>query len=174
MTWTAVAVKPEDVTAEFLYELSEKHRLIPENLTAAIEYYQAICHSCAVIQVIDGDDSEIVADVIISDIADGDSAQIDMVPRPKYFAPILPDGSRNPDPYQQKIEDALAPVFTKLITGRNLRRLTAMVPKSRSRTFKALKACGFKKEGVMRQAVKFKGRTEAEDLVIMGMLPEKE
>ena len=92
---------------------------------------------------------------------------------PRFFAPVSPGGEKNDDPYLDKIRDVLTPVLSRLLSGRRLRRVTSMVPKSRSRTFRALLACGFKKEGQMRRAVKFAGR-DAEDVVIMGLLPEKE
>lgn len=173
MMWIAVPVPPAEVTAESLFDLAKRHRLVPENITEAVDYYRTICGSCALIHVmVEGTDDK-VGDLIISDIVDGTSAQVDFIPQPKYFSPILKDGSQNPEKFLDLIDDAMNPVFNKLIKGRNLRRLTAMVPKSRSRTFKALRACGFKKEGVMRDAIKFAGE-DSQDLVIMGMLPAKE
>lgn len=173
MSWVASAVNPASVNGEFVYDLCRRHRLVPEPADAAIEYFQAVSERSVVVAVNDAESGKRVADIIISDIVDGHSAQVDMIPDPKFFAPILPDGSKNEDPYLEKIAAALDPVFTKLIAGRKLRRLTSFVPKSRSRTFKALQACGFKKEGVMRRAVQFQGR-EAEDLVVMGHLGSKE
>ena len=173
MTWEAVAVAPEKVTPEFLYDISRRHKLIPERVVSAIDFFRAQAPSCVVIEVIDRATKDTVAEVIISDICDGESASVDFVPTPKYFSPVKSDGTHNDDPFHERIESVMGPVFRKLIAGRDLRRLTAMVPRSRSRTYKALMACGFKREGAMRNAVKFKG-TAAEDLIIMGMLPVKE
>jgi len=173
MSWIAVPVPPEEVTAEALFELAKKHRLIPENVSNAVDHYRDLSGCCALIQVETEDTGENVGSLIVSSIVDGDSARVDFIPRPQFFSPILKDGSRNPEDFLGMAEDVMRPVFERLMEGRGLNRLTATVPKSRSRTFKALRACGFRKEGVMRDAVKFSGR-DLEDMVIMGMLPKKE
>ena len=173
MTWQAVPVPREKVTAEFLYEIGKRHHLLPERIESAIDYYRAIAPSCIVFRVMDAQTKEYVAEVIISEIVDGESASVDFIPVPKFFAPINPDGTKNDDGFHDRLTEALSPVLGRLLEGRNLRRLTAMVPSSRSRTYKALQACGFKREGKMRQAIKFRGHA-AEDLVIMGLLTVKE
>ncbi len=160
MTWRAVAVPTEEVTPEFLYNLGTSHRLVPESLVDAIEYYKAICPLCRVIEVKDGDED--IATLVLSSIADGSSADVDFIPMPQHFS--------YGKPYAEGMKESMVPVFKRLLEGRNLRRLTAQIPKSRSRTCKALTACGFKKEGVMRDAIKLRGR-EVEDIVIMGLLP---
>lgn len=173
MTWIAVPVSPEDVTAESLYAIGLKHRLVPENTTLALDNYESMATSCALILLKDeGTDSKI-ASVIISDIVDGEAASVDLIPVSKYFSPVDKNGDRNEEPVMENAASALSPVFKKLIDKRRLRRLTAMVPKTHSRAAKILRECGFRKEGVMRDAVKFRGK-DAEDLVIMGMLPYKE
>ena len=173
MTWIVVPVPPEEVTAETLFELSKKHRLVPENMERALSRYANISSSCAVIEVEDSRDGTKIATLIISSIVDGEDAQVDLIPVSKFFSPVGKDGNKNEDPFLEKIEAALGPVFRRLIKGRELRRLTAMLPKTHSRAFKILRECGFKKEGVMRDAVKFNGK-EIEDIVIMGMLADKE
>lgn len=172
MTWVAAPVPPEEVTAEYLFDLGKRHRLLPENTSLAVAHFKSLSGSCAVIKVKDSRTNDEIATTIISDIVDGESAQVDFIPVAKYYAPIDKAGNRNEDPFLEKTSAALTPVFERLMKGRNLRRLTATVPKSRSRAFKALRECGFNKEGVMRRAVKFSGR-EAEDLVIMGMLAKE-
>lgn len=172
-TWEAIPVPREKVTAEFLYDIGKRHHLLPERIESAIDYYRAIAPSCIVFRVMDHQTKDYVAEVIISEIVDGEAATVDFVPVPKFFAPINPDGSQNADPFHDRLSEALNPVFGRLLEGRSLRRLTAMVPSSRSRTFKALQACGFRREGKMRQAIKFRGHA-AEDLVIMGLLAVKE
>lgn len=173
MSWKAVPVPPSEVTAEMLFELAKKHRLIPENLLDAVDYYNAVSTDCALIEIKDEETGDSVGSLIISEIRDGESASVDFIPVPSFFSPVLKDGSPNPAKFLDMANDVMGEVFRKLLVGRNLRRLTSMVPTSRSRTFKALRACGFKKEGVMRDAIKFSGKP-AEDLVIMGMLPTKE
>lgn len=173
MTWEAVAVNPAKITPEFLFDIGRKHKLIPERIVSAIDYYRAIAPTCVVIEVVDTETKDSVADIIISDIIDGESASVDFIPVARFFAPVHQDGSKNEDHFHERLNEAIGPIFRKLLSGRDLRRLTAMVPKSRSRTYKALIACGFRKEGQMRDAIKFRGQ-EAEDLVILGLLPAKE
>jgi len=173
MTWVAVPVSPDEVTAEFLYELGNKHRVVPENTTLAIENYRAVAGNCAVIQVVDEETKETIAHLIVSDIVDGESAVVDFVPVGKFFSPIGKDGGKNTDPFMEKISTALTPIFKSLLSGRGLRRLSAVIPKTHTRAAKALRECGFRKEGVMRDAVKFRGKG-VEDLVMMGMLADKE
>lgn len=166
MTWIPVAVNPEEVTAEYLYDMAKKHRLIPANMADAVMYFKGICSNCAVIAVNDNETGEDVGHVIFTEIADNESAQVDFIPKPKFFS------SANPT-FRDDINEALSPVFESLIEGRNLRRITAMVPRTRNRTKKALAACGFKKEGIIRKGVKFVGK-DAEDIIIMGLLSSKE
>ncbi len=173
MTWEAIPVPRDKVTAEFLYEIGKRHHLLPERVESAIDYYRAIAPSCIVFRVIDRQTKDYVAELIISEIVDGEAASVDFIPVPKFFSPINPDGTQNADPFHDRLNDALSPVLGRLIEGRRLRRLTAMVPHSRSRTCKALQACGFKREGKMRNAIKFRGHAP-EDLVIMGLLTVKE
>ena len=165
MTWIAVPVSPREVTATSLFDISKQHRLLPDDVSLAIDYFKSVCDNCAVIRVVDEESEEEIGVLIITSIVDGNTADVDFIPHPQFFSP---DAN-----YREDISAALSPVFAKLMEGRGLRRLTSMVPKSRSRTKHALIACGFKKEGVMRNAVKFAKR-DAEDVVILGMIPEKE
>lgn len=173
MTWVAVPVSPEEVTAEYLYDLGRRHKIMPENTALAVENCRAVACNCAVIQVVDEESKDTVAHLIVSEIVDGEAATIDFVPVGKFFSPVGKDGNRNTEPFLEKISSALTPIFRSLIEGRNLRRLTAVVPKTHTRAARALRECGFKKEGVMRDAVKFRGKG-VEDLVMMGMLADKE
>ena len=171
MNWTAVPVAPEKVTAEALYELGHKHRLVPENTDLAIEYFRSMSQNCAMVKITDGDQE--IATVIFSDIMDGETAMVDLVPNAKYFSPVDEKGSQIENPCYEQTREVLKPILDKLMGARDLRRITSMIPKSRSRTMKALRECGFKKEGVMRKGVQLKGH-QPEDLVIMGMLRAKE
>lgn len=163
MTWTAAPVDESLVTAEYLYDLSKRHRLVPENVVDALSYYERVARGCRVIIIKEG--PEKVGELLITDIVPGESAVVDFVPKPKYFAAG--------EPFAEEVERVMTPIMKRLIEHHKLARLTAMVPKSRSRTCKALTACGFKKEGVMRRAIKLQ-RQDRQDLVIMGMLSEKE
>ena len=144
-----------------------------ENVDLALWYVTSIYKNGAFIKVVESDDDTEIATLIISNIIDGEEADVDLIPVSKFFSPIGKDGNKNTDPFMDWIKDAIGDIFVKLIEGRELRRLTAMIPSSRSRTAKILRECGFRKEGVKRDAVKFTGN-EPEDVVIMGMLPTKE
>jgi len=172
MTWSAIAVPQEEITAEMLFELSKKHRLVQEDAELAVDRLVAISPGCIVFEIKD-EEERVIATAIISDIRDGESADVDLVPVTKYFSPVGKDGQPNGTQCNELVRDALQPIFLRLLEGRGLRRLTAMIPKSRSRTFKALRECGFRKEGVMRDAIQLKGQGP-EDVVIMGMLAPKE
>lgn len=169
-TWEIKRVPQDEVTAEFLFKVAKRHGLMFDNVERMISYYRGIVEGCIVLEILK-DDGDRAAYVIISDVVEGESASVDMILVSKHYAPILPDESKNPVPYNDLTAAALIPVLDRLMDAKQLRRVTATVPKSRSRTFHALEACGFKKEGVMRRAVKFSGK-DVEDLVIMGLLPE--
>jgi hypothetical protein len=172
MKWVAVPVATENVTPEFLFKLAKRHKLLPENLALAVENYRHLSGTCAVIEIIDEESKDIIADVIVSGVIDGESGWVDMVPVPKFFAPLNRDGSRNEDPYLARFREALRPLLVRLIEKRGLRRLDCEIPASRRRTVKAMKACGFVEEGVKKYAIKLRDM-EPDDLVILGMYPEK-
>ena len=167
MTWNAEAVQQAEVTPEYLFKIGKRHKLLSENITDSIDYYRNLAGSCRVIEIKDGGDT--VAHLIVSNIVDGDSADVDFVPRPKNF--ITGSG------YEEQMQDVVTPVLRGLMTMRSLRRLTAMIPKSRNRTCNALRSVGFEKEGVMRDAICLIGDPPAggvQDVVIMGLLAKKE
>ena len=165
MTWIASPVAEDRANAKYLYELSKRHKLVPDNLVNAIEYYNRAAQDCFIVIVSDKESGERVGDVVFTEIVDGEQACVDFVPNPKFFAPG--------EDYQQKIFDVVNPILVKLMEKRNLRRIDALVPQTRCRTKKALKACGFKVEGMRRDAIKFKGKPP-EGQTIMGILPNKE
>lgn len=163
MTWEAHPIDPAEVTAEYLYDLDKRHRLVLHDLVDVPGYYQDKADKSIAMEIRNGTD-EVIADVIISNIGDMKQAVLTLVPCPKYFAPG--------EDFAELIDGALAPVLDTLITKKDLRRVNSFVPKSRHRTCKALIACGFKKEGVPRKAVRLLNKP-AEDVVIMGYLPGK-
>ena len=165
MTWTAVPLKESQVTAEYLYDLSKKHRLLPDDLPGALEQFRRIAEDCFAIKITDSETKEVVGDIIISEVVDGQSASLDLIPNPKFFSPG--------EDFHDNIFNAVNPILVKLMESRGLRRIDALVPQTRCRTKKALKACGFRVEGVRRNAIKFQGKPP-EGQTIMGILPGKE
>jgi len=173
MTWVPIPVSPEKVTPEMLYDLAHKHRLVSENTPLAIDNCHYMAHGSVVIKMVDEDTKDEIATVVISDIVEGEEATVDFIPVGKHFSPIGKDGNPNNEPFLEKTEAALGGIFRKLIVGRGLRRLNATVPASRSRTYKALRECGFRKEGIKYDGIRLKGGG-LENLVMMGMLADKE
>jgi len=165
MTWIAVPVSKSEVTPKFLFELYRSHRLVPDDLSVAVDYAKSICDDCAVIRVVEEESDEEIGTLLVTSITPGGHADVDFIPNPQHFSPDMA--------YQGKIRDALRPIFLKILEGHNLLRINSWVPKSRSRTKHALIACGFAKEGVMRNAVQF-AKMDPEGIVILGMIPEKE
>lgn len=164
MTWELKEVPEEEVTAQYTYDISKRHRLIPANVEDAVKYFRRLASNCLILNLEDGEGG-LVAELIISDIIPNDSAEIAMIPCPKYFAPGVE--------FAKDIREAMEPMLTDLINRHNLRRVTSFVPRSRHRTSKALLACGFKKEGVMRDALEFVGKDGVQDKVILGLLPRE-
>lgn len=171
-TWTIRRVDPATATPEYLFDLIKRHRMLPDNVDIAVAYCRTAAASCLVLEIMN-ENHEKVADAIISEIVEGDSATLDLMVVSKFYARFNADKTENGVPFNDLTRDALRPAIVRLIEARNLRRITAAIPRSRNRTFSALVACGFSREGVMRRAVKLRGK-DPEDLVIMGFLPEKE
>jgi hypothetical protein len=161
--WKAVPVPKEETSPELLYEISKQHRLIPENVIDAVDFFARVAADARMVSIMS--DGEKVGDLIFTDIVDGESASLTFIPVPKFFAP-----GRE---YRDMMFDLVNPILVKLMDGRGLRRITSIVPESRCRTKKALIACGFKVEGVMPMAIKLKGK-RPESATIMGILPKKE
>ena len=103
----------------------------------------------------------LVAEVIIYKIGPGKNANVMFIPQPQFFGPSAE--------FSQQMSEVMRPLMQQLFEAYALRRITSRVPRTRNRTAKALLACGFKKEGVMRDALKFVGKP-AEDMIIMGLL----
>ena len=114
-----------------------------------------------------------MADAILSEIVDGEAATLDLMVVSRFYARLNADKTENDVPFNDLTRDALRPALSRLVEARSLRRITSAIPRSRNRTYNALIACGFNKEGVMRRAVKLRGK-DPEDLVVMGFLPDKE
>lgn len=162
--WAVEVIPKGEVSAQYLYDLSSKHRLVIDNLPDAIDRYRAVSPECAIFLITEADTGHEVAQVVVSGVIAGDSANIDFIPQPSYFAP----GSD----YEPHLRKALKPLLAGLMDLRQLNRIQSFVPKSRSRTVRALRSCGFVKEGVMRDAITLSRGLE--NVVVMGLLPEKE
>ncbi|MBM3495941.1 MAG: hypothetical protein FJX72_16700 [Armatimonadetes bacterium] len=171
-TWTIRRVNPAEATPEFLFDLLKRHRLLPDNLDVAVACCRNMAPAAIVLEVMN-EEHEKVADAVLSDIMDGEAASLDLMVVSRHYARFNPDKTENETPFNELTRDALRPALLRLIEARHLRRVTAAVPRSRNRTVNALVACGFIKEGVMRRAVKLRGK-DPEDLVVMGLLPDKE
>lgn len=155
MTWTLI--ENQDLTPQVVYEVFKHHRLLP----ASVELAASACNRIAVggshfIMVGDGED---IASVFISGIVHGEQAQLDIVPVAKHFRTGFDDPLR----------DAMIPLLTILFEEFDLRRITSVIPESRSRTKRALCSLGFKPEGRIREGVALYNKPP-EDMRILGLL----
>jgi hypothetical protein len=155
MTWTLV--ENQDLTPQVVYEVLKHHRLLP----ASMELAASACNNIAVggshfMMVDEGED---IASVFISGIVHGEQAQLDIVPVAKHFRTGFDDPLR----------DAMVPLLTILFTEFDLRRITSVIPASRSRTKRALCSLGFKPEGRIRDGVVLHNKPP-EDMRILGLL----
>ena len=161
MTWSTNQISP--VTPIALYDIGKRHRLLPESVSGMIESYRSLADRCFLFSVLslgdNGDRPGEVASVIVSNIVDDESADIDLIPFSDYFR----------DGFQEKIVAAMAPVLAPLFAMHNVRRVQSFVPFSRPRTVRALRACGFSVEGRLRDAAKIRGQ-EPEDVLVLGLL----
>jgi len=151
---------PEDIaTPEMVYDLYRRHRLVPDSVPLAVSGFQSLAATGQVFEVIA--DGTKVATIIISAMVPGERADVDMVPLSKFFR----------GGYEEELRAAMEPIWEHAFEVNKVRRLTSSVPRSRARTVKALKAMGFKIEGVLREGAKIVGH-EPEDLILMGLLPQ--
>lgn len=155
MTW--VLTENQDLTPQVVYEVFKHHRLLP----ASMELAASTCNSIAVggshfVMTNGGED---IASVFISGIVHGEEAKLDIVPVAKHFRTGFDDPLR----------DAMVPLLTILFEEFDLRRITSVIPESRSRTKRALCSLGFKPEGRIREGVVLYNKPP-EDMRILGLL----
>lgn len=159
MTWQLIESK--SVSAQQVYEILKKHRLLP----ASIELSAGICNSLAssgthYLVYCDEENTEI-ADVFVSGVIQGDSAQLDLIPVAKFFR----------TGFDEPLREAMNPLLNMLFNTAGARRLTSSVPASRSRTKRALCSLGFVPEGRLRSGVALYDK-KPEDLRVLGMVRE--
>jgi len=155
MTWDLV--EQTGTSAEGIYEILKHHRLLP----ASLELAASVCTSMATggshFIIYDGADE--VANVFISGVVEGESAQLDLVPVTRYFRTGFDD----------QFMEAMQPLLELLFSTFMVRRITAAFPATRSRTKRALCSLGFKPEGRIREGVALYNRAP-EDIRILGLL----
>jgi hypothetical protein len=157
MTWTLR--KKDGVTPQNVYDLAKDHRLDWEALPDFIDVCKATASMCDWYDIMA--DDVYAGTILITGVVDEVSATIELIPVPAFFV----------GDYAGKVKDAILPILDDLFIAHDVRRVTSMVPYSRFRTRKALIACGFVREGAMRQGVQFR-RRDPEDLLILGMTVE--
>ena len=160
MTWTLGKIAPEKLTPVALYDLSKKHNLVPDSTHQALRCYQNMAVNSMALKIKDGDQE--IATIVISSVVERECADLDLIPKGQYF-------QRR---YKQSLIKAMQPLWLVLFEQLRLRRVTSYVPESRSRTRKALKAVGFKTEGIIREGIKL-ARKDPEDLYVMGLLSQE-
>jgi RimJ/RimL family protein N-acetyltransferase len=145
-------------TPEMLYDLYRRHRLVPDSMVMALAGFRTMAEDGNVYEV--RADDAVVATVIVSGVIPGERADVDIVPVSKFFR----------GGYETALREAMDPIWERYFDVEGCRRLTSSVPASRRRTVKALKALGFRVEGVVRDGVMIANK-DPEDLIIMGLLP---
>lgn len=158
VAWALKQVPQEIATPEMIYDIYRRHKLEPESIPLAYSSFQTLAATGEVYQVMSEDVG--VATVILSGIIPGERADIDIIPVSNYFR----------GGYKRDLREAMAPIWDVCFNEHNVRRVTSTVPASRKRTVRALKAMGFRVEGVLRDAAKIVGR-DPEDLILLGLLP---
>ena len=156
MKWELVPVdtlQPVD-----LYDLAQRHCLVPDNLPFAIQKFRTMASSARLFEV--RHEERVVANIIVSGIVEGEDGYIDFIPDVKRFAN---------DSFKRPLKEAVGPLLRELFQLYRLRRMTAQTPAARTRTVKALLELGFEQEGHIREAVKFRGK-KPEDVLLFGLL----
>ena len=159
MTWELRRIPSATICPELIYELSRRHRLVPDNVGMALAGFTNLAQGGFVAAI--QDDDTIIGTVVVSSIMRGEQADIDLIVQGKYFR----------QGFQSRLSGAMAPLMQTLFDDLDLRRVNALVPESRSRTVKALESLGFQLEGVKRLGVKLLN-SEPEDLFMLGLLSE--
>ena len=149
-------IAEDRMTPVGFYELLERHRLLPHS-PEMLPRIADMANAARFFEITDNGTT--VGHVVVSGIIPHHSADFDLIPNPVYF---------KRGQYEDVMLDCLLPVVSAFFES-GIGRLNSAVPESRSRTKHALLALGFRKEGVMRRAARFRGR-HAEDVLIMGMI----
>lgn len=157
MTWTAEA--RSNVTPKDLYDLSAAHKLMPNDMAAAIQAFRLLASEVEWWDI-STEGKEKVADVLVFASNPG-IASLVLVPVPEFFAPSVD--------FQADFSAAMHKILA-WVFGSGSRKIESEVPVSRSRTKKALTSIGFQFEGKRKLGVHFHGR-EPEDTFLLGMLP---
>lgn len=160
-TETWITKENENLTAEAVYGILSRHNLLPESAVQAAAVCNAMSRSAKHFEII-GIGGEVVANVFVSDIIDGEDANLDLVPVAEHFR----------FGFEPMFAEAMAPIIDGMFSRHNLRRISAAVPYSRSRTKRALCSIGFKHEGRKEQGVRLAGE-KPEDLRMLGLLREE-
>ena len=155
--WELRKLPPEKVTPAMVYDLSLQHNLVPESVEQSLHTFRSLAGGGLVLQIYEGEDK--VATLIVSSLVPRESAELDLIPKPQYFR----------RGFKQELVSSLQPLWMVLFEEMGVRRVTAYVPKSRVRTKRALLACGFEVEGVMREGARMRNKNP-EDLYLMGLL----
>lgn len=149
------------LTADAVYDVLSRHNLLPESPVQAAAVCNAMSRSAKHYEIM-GEGGKIVANVFVSDIIDGEDANLDLVPVAEYFR----------FGFDEAFKEAMDPIISALFDRHNLRRISSAVPYSRSRTKRALCSLGFTHEGRKAEGVRLAGE-KPEDLRLLGLLRGK-
>ena len=154
MTWV---LEPEDSSAQSVYEILKRHRLLPESTMMAA----SICNTLATGErfvLKNEEDDEVIGNLFVTPVVDTGVVQLDFVPVVKHFR----------TGFDEPLREALVPLLTSLFEA-GVRRVESSIPESRSRTKRALCTLGFKPEGRARDGIVLHGKAP-EDVRMLGLL----
>jgi hypothetical protein len=154
MNW---AIEETEINPQIVYDILKNHKLLPESTPMAASACNSIGSSGARFSITE--DEELRCEVFVSEIIPGETASLDLVPVASYFR----------HGYHEAFSEVMTPLIEHLFSEMGVRRISAAIPASRSRTKRALCSLGFAVEGRLREAVKLHNE-EPQDLRILGLL----
>ena len=154
MNWV---IEENENSPQIVYDILKNHKLLPESLPMAASVCNSVGSSGSRFSITE--DDELRCEVFVSGIVPGESASLDLVPVASHFR----------HGYHEALSEVMTPLIEHLFSDLDVRRISAVIPASRSRTKRALCSLGFAVEGRLREAVKLHNE-EPQDLRILGLL----
>jgi len=142
---------------QIVFDILKKHKLLPDSMPHCAAACNALGSGGERFSL--ESDGELMAEVFVSGVVPHESASMDIIPVTKHFR----------FGYHEAFIEAMSPIFDDLFNEFDVRRVSAAIPASRSRTKKALCVLGFKIEGRIREAIKLHNENP-QDMRMLGLL----
>jgi len=161
MRWEVAEIENSREMGVELFRLWKHHRLLPENTQLCVDMIRQMAVSGDIWTVaVDGD---IAAQAVLCNIYRGDQATLDILIIPRTLKQVEGD---------ERVSEVLAGPLFKRAAEYGLQRISCLIPVSRSRTKRIVKALGFRSEGRLRSAWKPIGKPR-EDVLAMAWLTDE-